>query len=187
MSFTSVFHPTSWSKLPKQHAWISIAISILLIAFGIMAIVLPTAMSYSVVLVSSWLLMFAGIAQLFHVFRCRGIGHALWKAVVALLYIVTGFYLRLNLTAGLVAITFVLAAFFFSQGVVDLIAYMRIRKLERSGWMLIDAFVVLALGVMIWRHWPSNSFWVIGTLVGINMIVTGFTRLMLTAALRPLS
>ena len=188
MSFLSVFHSTSWSRLPKQHTWISTAISLLLIAFGIMAIVLPIEMSYSVVLVSSWLLMFAGIAQLFHVIQCRGIGHALWKAAVAFLYLLAGFCLRLNLTRGVIAITFILAAFFFAQGVTDLLAYFRIRKFERrSGWMLIEAVVALALGLMIWRHWPSNAFWVIGTLVGVNMIVTGFTRLMLTVAARPVS
>jgi uncharacterized membrane protein HdeD (DUF308 family) len=37
---------------------------------------------------------------------------------------------------------------------------------------------------MIWRHWPSGSLWVIGTLVGINMIMSGTTRLMLALAVR---
>lgn len=42
----------------------------------------------------------------------------------------------------------------------------------------------LLLGVMIWRQWPITAFWVIRTLVGINMIVTGTTRLALSTALR---
>jgi uncharacterized membrane protein HdeD (DUF308 family) len=35
---------------------------------------------------------------------------------------------------------------------------------------------------MIWRHWPSGSLWVIGVLVGINMIIIGTTHLMLALA-----
>jgi len=38
--------------------------------------------------------------------------------------------------------------------------------------------------ILIWQHWPSGSLWVIGALVGINMMMTGVTRLMLTIAIR---
>jgi uncharacterized membrane protein HdeD (DUF308 family) len=42
----------------------------------------------------------------------------------------------------------------------------------------------MILGLMIWRHWPSGSLWVVGTLVGINMVMTGTTRLMLSVGVR---
>jgi uncharacterized membrane protein HdeD (DUF308 family) len=35
---------------------------------------------------------------------------------------------------------------------------------------------------MIWRSWPASSVWVIGTLVGISMLFSGFSRLMLSLA-----
>jgi len=31
---------------------------------------------------------------------------------------------------------------------------------------------------MIWLQWPSSSTWAIGTLVGVNLLFTGITRLM---------
>jgi uncharacterized membrane protein HdeD (DUF308 family) len=34
------------------------------------------------------------------------------------------------------------------------------------------------VGVLIWFHWPTSSVWAIGTLVGIYLLVTGVTRLM---------
>jgi len=34
------------------------------------------------------------------------------------------------------------------------------------------------LGLMIWLQWPSSSIWAIGTLVGVNLLLTGVTRLM---------
>jgi uncharacterized membrane protein HdeD (DUF308 family) len=37
---------------------------------------------------------------------------------------------------------------------------------------------------MIYVHWPSSSVWAIGTLVGISMIMSGVTRLMLSLAVR---
>ena len=37
---------------------------------------------------------------------------------------------------------------------------------------------------MIYLQWPSSSSWAIGTLVGVSMIISGITRLMLSLAVR---
>ncbi|MBI3494078.1 MAG: hypothetical protein HY047_20215 [Acidobacteria bacterium] len=42
----------------------------------------------------------------------------------------------------------------------------------------------LVLAVMIWSTWPSSAAWVIGTLVGISMLFSGMTRVMLSLAVR---
>jgi uncharacterized membrane protein HdeD (DUF308 family) len=52
------------------------------------------------------------------------------------------------------------------------------------GWILFDAIVTILLGALIWAHWPINSEWVVGTLVGISFIVSGVSRLMLSMAVR---
>lgn len=145
---------------------------------------LPLEMSIGVVIVISWALLFSGVMQFIHVFRCKGIGDGIWKALIALLYLVTGFYLRLNLRVGVVTLTFALVGFLVAQGLVDIVVYFRTRKNGSSGWLLFEGLMNFVLGLLIWRHWPSSSLWVIGTLVGINMIIIGTTRLMLTIAAR---
>jgi len=50
--------------------------------------------------------------------------------------------------------------------------------------VLIDGIVTLLLGLMIYLQWPSSSAWVIGTLVGISLIISGVTRVMLSLAVR---
>jgi uncharacterized membrane protein HdeD (DUF308 family) len=65
-----------------------------------------------------------------------------------------------------------------------LVAYFQNRSAEGSVWILLDGIVTLILGVLVWRQWPSNSLWVIGTLVGVSMIMTGVTRLMISLAAR---
>jgi len=42
--------------------------------------------------------------------------------------------------------------------------------------------VTLILAVMIWSTWPSSAAWVVGTLIGISMLFSGITRLMLSLA-----
>jgi uncharacterized membrane protein HdeD (DUF308 family) len=47
--------------------------------------------------------------------------------------------------------------------------------------------VTLLLGGLIWFHWPSSSVWAIGTLVGVNLLMTGISRLMLGLVARKLA
>jgi uncharacterized membrane protein HdeD (DUF308 family) len=49
-----------------------------------------------------------------------------------------------------------------------------------SRWLLFDGIITLILSVLIWRTWPSSTEWVIGTLVGISMLFSGISRLMLS-------
>jgi uncharacterized membrane protein HdeD (DUF308 family) len=175
---------TPLQAVVKKASGFSIFLSILLIICGLLAILLPIEMSIGVVIVIAWLLMISGVFQVIHAFRSTGVGHILWKIVVALIYFGTGLFLRMRPGIGIATLTFVIIVFLVAEGLIDIIFYFRSRKVGASGWVLFDGIVTLILGLMIWRHWPSGSLWVIGFLVGINMIMTGTTRLMLTLAVR---
>lgn len=170
-------------KLAQRVSGFSIALAALLIICGFLAILLPIEFSFGVTIVIAWLLMFGGIVHFVHAFR-KHEGHRFWNAAVGIIYFLTGLYLRLNPLLGLAALTLALIAFFVAQGIVDIFFYLRTRKSGASGWLLFHGIITLILGLMIWEHWPSGALWVIGTLVGINMIMTGTTRLMLTLAVR---
>jgi uncharacterized membrane protein HdeD (DUF308 family) len=47
-----------------------------------------------------------------------------------------------------------------------------------------NAIITLLVGGLIWFHWPSSSVWAIGTLVGVNLLMTGISRLMFGVAAR---
>jgi uncharacterized membrane protein HdeD (DUF308 family) len=175
--------PTALSNLGSGK---SIIWAILLIAFGFLAIALPFATSWGVVVVIAWLIVFSGGFQFIHAFQSKGIGSVVWKLLVAVLYLVVGLYFLLNPLLGVAAFTFALAIFFVAEGVMDLVAYFQNRSAGGSGWILFDGIVTLILGLLVWRQWPSSSLWMIGTLVGISMIMTGTTRLMLSLAARRL-
>ena len=162
----------------------SIVWAVLLIVFGFLAIALPFATSWGVVVILAWLILFSGGFQFIHAFQSTGAGHIFWKLLVAIVYLVCGIYLLLHPLLGVAALTLVLAVFFVIEGVMDLVAYFQNRKAGASAWILFDGIITLILGVLVWRQWPSSSLWVIGTLVGISMIMTGTTRLMLSLAAR---
>jgi uncharacterized membrane protein HdeD (DUF308 family) len=162
----------------------SIAWSIVLMIFGLLALALPLAASVGVVIVIGWLVLFDGAAQLVHAFQSKGIGHTVWKLVVAVVYLAAGVYLIARPLIGVAGLTLVLGVFFIVEGVADIVAYFYTRKIGGSGWMLVDGIVTLILGAIVWAEWPVSSLWLIGTLVGISMLMTGITRLMMALAAR---
>jgi uncharacterized membrane protein HdeD (DUF308 family) len=52
------------------------------------------------------------------------------------------------------------------------------------GWTLAGGIINLILGVLIWQQWPATALWVIGLFVGIDLIFTGWTWVMLALALK---
>ena len=159
-------------------------LAVVLILLGILAIALPYATSFGIVRVLAWLIIFDGVTQLVQSFRAEGGGRTIWKFLVALLYIAGGIYLLVHPTLGLIGLTLAMAVFFFVEGVMELANYISTRASNGSQWLLLHGIASLLLGLVIWRRWPISSLWAVGTLVGIGMIMTGVTRLMMTRAVR---
>jgi uncharacterized membrane protein HdeD (DUF308 family) len=161
----------------------AIVLSILLIILGLVAIALPIATSVGIAIVFGWLILFDGFAQLAHAFQSKGIGHIVWKLLVAAFYLFAGVYLLARPVRGLLGLTLALGILFVAEGVAALTAYFSTRG-SRTGWLLVDGLISLALGFLIWIHWPFRSFWIIGTLAGIIILMNGTTRLMMALAAR---
>jgi uncharacterized membrane protein HdeD (DUF308 family) len=170
----------------KRGSGASVLLSVLLIIFGIFALMLPAVVSNRVVIIIGWLVIFDGITQFAHALQSKAVGHIVWKLIVAVLYVATGAYLLAHPALGVAGLALALGLFLFAEGGADVVAYFSTRNIGSSPWMLADGIITLSLGVMIWSRWPFNSPWVIGTLVGISMAMTGITRLMMILAVRKL-
>jgi short repeat uncharacterized protein DUF308 len=93
-------------------------------------------------------------------------------------------YLIARPALGFASLTLVLASLFLVEGISDIALLFRVRPTHGSSWVLIDGIVTLGLGLMIYLQWPSSSAWAIGTLVGVSMIMSGVTRVMVSLAVR---
>lgn len=175
---------TSVGTIVKKSVGLSIGLSVLMIVAGFLAIALPQVAGITVNLLIAWLLIFSGCAHLMFAWHTRSTGGILWGLLMGALYILIGAYLLLRPVAGLASLTLALAIYLFAEGVLELILSFVVRPLPGSGWLLFDGIITLILGVMIWRTWPSSTEWVIGTLVGISILFSGVSRLMLSLAAR---
>jgi uncharacterized membrane protein HdeD (DUF308 family) len=119
-------------------------------------------------------------------FHTREAGSLIWRVLVGLAYLFFGVYLIMRPALGVASLTLVLASLFLVEGILNIALFFQVRSIpiQGSGWLLIDGIITLLLGLMIYMQWPSSSAWAIGTLVGVSMIVSGITRVMLSFAVR---
>jgi uncharacterized membrane protein HdeD (DUF308 family) len=147
---------------------LSIGLAVLMIVLGFAAMFKPLAAGVGISLFIAWIIVFSGVVHVVYAFAARRI------------------YLLKEPSIALASFTLVLAVILIAEGVFQLIMFFQLRVLPGSGWILCDAILTLILGGLIAYPWPGSSLWAIGTLVGVNLIVSGFTRLMYSVAARSL-
>ncbi len=175
---------TSTGTFVKKSVGWSIGLSVLMIVAGILAIASPMAAGIVISMVVAWLLVFSGGVHLVFAWYTRSTGAFLGELLVGILYICTGVYLLMHPVPGLMALTMALAIYLLLEAILEFFLGFKLRPLPGSGWLLFDGIVTLALAVMIWRAWPSSTEWAIGILVGVSMLFSGTSRLMLSLAAR---
>ena len=178
--------PASVRRWMHDHWGVFLAEGILLELLGLAAIALPPLAGLASTLILGWILVAAGIAGLLSTSRSRqapGFGWSLLSAVAAL---VAGFVLLWNPLAGLVTLTYVLTAYFLVDGVFSIIMAIAHRR-ELSGrweWMLLNGIIDLILAAIILSGMPGTLTWVLGLLVGIDLVFGGMSLIMMALASR---
>jgi uncharacterized membrane protein HdeD (DUF308 family) len=171
--------------IKKASGWL-IGMAVVFILLGMMAIIEPGVAGLAVTILVGWLLIFGGVAHLVAAFSGGGAGRVIWQVLIGIVYIFGGGYFLTHPLLALGTLTLLLAVIILSEAVFEVIAYFRMRGEGGSGWLLVNALITLLLGGLIWFHWPSSSVWAIGILVGVNLLMTGISRLMFGLAARQL-
>jgi len=158
----------------------SIFLSILLILAGFCTLLVPSFGGLWVTLFVGWAMIVSGITHFVFAWNTPAAGSKVWEVLVGIVYLAAGVYLILHPAAGLASLTLLLAFYLFFEGIFELVLFFQERSRSGAGWLLFDGILTLLLGWMIWSRWPSSSIWAIGTLVGVSMLFSGFSRLMLS-------
>lgn len=172
------------SDIVRQASTWSIVWGVLLVILGMLAVGSPFFAAVAVNVVIAWLIVLAGAVHLILAFQAHGAGSLIWKLLVGLAYLFFGAYLITHPVLGVASLTLVLASLFLVEGILDIALFFKMRSMQGSTWVLLDGIITLLLGLMIYAQWPSSSIWAVGTLVGVSMIISGVTRVMLSLAVR---
>jgi uncharacterized membrane protein HdeD (DUF308 family) len=120
-------------------------------------------------------LIATGIAQALFAFKSRSFGVGAARFGFSVLAVIAGFSLVTQPGAGLATITLLLAIWFVIDGIWSLVSGFKWRPFEGWGWMVFSGAISVILGVMIYRQFPVSATWLVGVLVGIRLVVAGWT------------
>jgi uncharacterized membrane protein HdeD (DUF308 family) len=175
--------PTPFVPIRHAFGW-SVTMAILLTVAGLAAILVPLVSGIAIALIVGWFFTITGVLHLLFAWRTHTTSGVLFEILLGFLYIFSGVYLLFHPVVGLVSLTIFLAAYFLFKGIVQIVHFFRIQPRHGAWWVLFDGIVSLVLAFMIWMSWPLSAAWVVGTLVGISLLFTGLSRLMLTLTVR---
>jgi uncharacterized membrane protein HdeD (DUF308 family) len=168
----------------KKHASWSVFMGVLTAVLGVFLIAYPLATATITTVLLGWILIFVGIAQFFFALHSQTVGKFFLKVLLGVLYVIAGIALAFFPFAGVAALTVFLGALLLVYGGVAIVTAFQLRPVEGWGWFLFDGIVTLLVGILILAHWPSSSVWAIGTLIGVAVLMSGITRIMLAAKIR---
>ncbi|MCK5376925.1 MAG: DUF308 domain-containing protein [Acidobacteria bacterium] len=174
----------TWLAEAKKNAGLLIFLGVLTVIFGILAIAAPFVTGIAVAMFVGFLLIFTGIARTVHAVKSQQWGTGIWGTVIGLLGVAAGLLMVFRPVVGLAWLALLLAVYFLVDGISEIIAAFKIKPDPGWGWELFNGIVALLLGIMIWRQWPVSGAWAIGVLVGIHILMSGWTMIILGTGAR---
>jgi uncharacterized membrane protein HdeD (DUF308 family) len=175
---------TATSKQRFGHAWaLTMTIGVLWIVFGAFALFASVLTSYVSVIFIAVLLLVVGVMELISAFRMHRDGPFLVYLLAGLLAIVVGALFLYRPLASLGALTLLVAGYLFASGLFRGISAV-FDRYPRWGWDFAYGIVAILLGAYIVRSWPLSAFWVLGTIVSVEIIARGVAMVAASWAVR---
>ncbi|MGB5904083.1 MAG: HdeD family acid-resistance protein [Xanthobacteraceae bacterium] len=158
--------------------WVCVLLGVVLIAAGILVLgdmVLATIVSVTFIGLTA---IAAGAFEIVHALWTRGWGGLVWQLLLGLFYLAFGLVLLKQPVAGAVVLTGVLGVLLMGSGIVRCL--LSFAHWQQSGWMMLISgiFSLSVAGVLILFGWPAASIWMLGFLLGVDLISHGFAWLL---------
>jgi uncharacterized membrane protein HdeD (DUF308 family) len=168
----------------KEHATSFMIVGIVMIVLGFAAIAFPFIATLTIELLVGWIIAISGFIGIVHFIKASK-----WKGfqlslLGSLLSLGVGVVLLIYPFTGILSLTLLIAAFFLAGGTFRIVLALRIRPLDHWIWLLISGILALLLGAVVLFQWPEIATWFIGMLVGIDLIFSGWTSILLSFAAR---
>jgi uncharacterized membrane protein HdeD (DUF308 family) len=173
---TSVFQAQMRDVEPlrTRSGWI-VALGIVYVIAGLVALSSVVFATRVTVFVVGIMMLISGIAEVINAFRLRSLGKfLLWRAV-GLLYIAAGVVTFVNPRLAAEVLTLLLGIALVVSGVMRIILAFSVGESMSWTWtwVVLSGVVTLLLGAVILAHWPVSSLFVLGVLLGVDLIIIG--------------
>jgi uncharacterized membrane protein HdeD (DUF308 family) len=170
-------------QLMKQNRKFFLYEGIAFIVLGLFGLCAPQFFSLTLDYIIGWLLVLGSIVLGVRIIQTPRMPYRAPSIVSAILYFVLGVLFLAFPDTGIKTLTLLMGAFFLFDGTLKIYGSIQMRPLVGSGWLLFNGILSLILAFLIFISWTTAAAWVLGVLVGINLLFTGFALLGLYSSL----
>src|SRR5262249_34482528 len=120
-----------------------------------------------------WVLIISGVVQGISLIGARNVPHFWLQLVSVVLSIIVGVLFLRQPGEGLLTITVLLIVFLLVECISKLIFGLAIRTFPNLVLVLASGIVGILLSFFLWSSLPVTSLWLLGVLLGIQLICEG--------------
>lgn len=153
---------------------------ILFAILGTLAIAMPGIATLSIELIIGWLFIIAGVVQVAKLFAVKGGTNLFVTLVSAIAYLIIGILMISYPLGGVLTLTLLLTIFFIVEGIAQVIVGFDLKPMKGWGWILFSGIISLVLAYLIFSNWPGAAAWIIGLLVGVNLLFIGISQIIIS-------
>ena len=163
---------TAMEKLKHRWGWF-VALGVLAIVLGTAALVMEVHATVTTVYIIAIFMIIAGGSEIMVGLGSKTWGRFFLWAIAGLFYIIGGAFALAQPVQAAIVLTLMLGAALLTAGVVRI--YIGTHMHSHAKTMVIVGGAVTALvGLLVILGWPGNSYVILGTLLGIDLLFTGF-------------
>lgn len=159
-------------------------VGITLVVFGILLLLSPVAAGELVVMLVALVLVLTGLAQVFQAFRAQNRAEVLVTGFLGIVVAGLGVMVWFNPEIGSGFLTALLMIFFVTHGLWKMTTAWRFRGLRGWGWLMASGLLSLILVYLLWAQWPLAGAWAIGVFIGLDLVLSGISMIILSLATR---
>ena len=160
------------AALKPKWGW-CVALGVGLLVTGVIALLSVVAATVVTVWWVGAMMILAGIIEIAHGFRMKGWGRAVLWTVIGALYVFGGFFTMLNPLLASAVLTLILAVALIVAGIARVVLGLHLKGGQHGGWIILSGVLTLLFGLIILLHWPFSSLFVLGIVLGIDLIQAG--------------
>ena len=170
-------------KQLKENANWFLILGISLVVLGTLGIIFSYVSTlFSVVYLGSFLIVL-GIFEGIKSFKVHQWSNFFLHLSLSIVYTMGGFFIVFYPIINAISLTLLLALFFIVAGILRIVFSISKHTPHRA-WLALNGLLTLLLGILIVYQWPLSGLWVIGMFVGIDILFTGWTWIMLSMAVK---
>jgi uncharacterized membrane protein HdeD (DUF308 family) len=154
---------------------------------GAAAILVPQVATLAVEVLLGWVFLIGGILGLATTVIARQAPGFWWALISSAVSIVAGAFLLRSPIGGAISLTLILTCFLIADGILMVLFGMEHRRqLSRQwGWFVANGVLDLILAAIIIVALPGSVVWVLGLLIGIDLLFGGSSLIAIGFAYRP--